>query len=358
MAASLSLAIMVRDDAERLRRCLKSAASSVDEVVVLDTGSIDESIAVAKEFGARVGEIEWPNDFSQALNVLLGMVKTDWTFRLDSDEWIDADQMKLVRAYAQDDRVSAYTLIRRDLTNSGIADETDVLRLWRTHDNIRYTGVVHETIGGARMKEAWPDKVMLRSEIFFWHDGYLGNALDAKAVRNLELLKIDAQKRPDNVEVQAMLAMALFGMRDAEGPAQMEALIERFLEADVPIPGPPQLAQAVVIYLEALPKERAAEDRTERLVDKAVRTFPKNPVVLFYAGITERVREDLPKALEYLLRMESLVRSKDYDRTMSIPDSFVGEKMWRALGFIATKLGREDVVRRCREGLAQTSKQP
>lgn len=351
MAAEITLAVMVRDDAERLRRCLNSAKDFVDEVVVLDTGSVDNTISVAQEFGARIEEIEWPNDFSQALNVLLSMVKTEWTFRLDSDEWVDADQMKLIRQHANDPRVAAYTIIRRDLTNSGHADETDVLRLWRTHENIRYSGVVHETIGRTRIEEAWPGKVMLRSEAYFWHDGYLGEAIDAKAVRNLALLRIDAERRPENIEVQAMLAMALFGMRDPDGSGHMESLMNRFLEVEIPDPAPPQIAQAVVIYLESLPRERATEERTQRILEKSVRSFPRNPVILFYAGITERVRENLPKALEYLLLMEALVRSKDYDRTMSIPEPFVGEKMWRALGFIATKLGRDDIVQRCRQGL-------
>lgn len=342
---------MVRDDAARLRRCLASVGNSVDEIVVLDTGSVDDTIDVARSFGARIEEIVWPNDFSQALNVLLSMVRTDWTFRLDSDEWIDEDQMRLLRSQAEDLRISAYTMIRRDMTNSGIIDQTDVLRLWRTHEHVRYQGVVHETISST-INEAWPALKMLRSHAFFWHDGYLGDAIDEKAVRNLELLKIDAERRPENLEVRAMLAMALFGMKDPSGAAEMETVADLFLSTDIPAPGPPQLAQAIVIYLEALPRERVNEYRTGRLVERAVQLFPRNPVVLFYAGTTERLRDDFPKALEYLLRMESLVRSKDYDRTMSIPDVFVGEKMWKALGFVATKLGREDVVARCRAGLA------
>jgi glycosyltransferase involved in cell wall biosynthesis len=351
MASEISLAVMVRDDAERLGRCLLSARDFVDEIVVLDTGSIDDSIAVAREFGARIGEIVWPNDFSQALNVLLSMVKTTWTFRLDSDEWIDADQMARLRDYAGDNRVSAYTIVRRDLTNAGVADETEVLRLWRTHEKIRYDGVVHETIGGAKLAEAWPEKKPLRSEIFFWHDGYLGDAIDAKAARNLALLRIDAEKRPESLEVDAMLTMALYGMQDPEGGQRMEALMDRFLAADLAFPGPAQVAQAVVIYLEALSKERASEERTSRIISKAVRLFARNPVILFYAGVTERVREDFPRSLEYLLALESLVRSQDYDRSMSVPEPFVGEKMWRALGFVATKLGRNDIVARCRKGL-------
>jgi len=352
MADSLSLAVMVRDDAVRLRRCLQSMRDFTDEIVVLDTGSKDDTMDVAREFGAQLHEIEWPNDFAKALNVLLGFVKTDWLFRMDSDEWIDQDQAKILRTHTRESRVSAYTVIRKDMTSSGIIDETDILRLWRAHENIRYKGVVHETISRSDIESAWPGKVMLRSDIKFWHDGYLGEALAEKSARNLELLRIDAEQRPDNLEVRAMLATALFGMHEPDGPTQMEQLMETFLASGTNELAGPQVAQAIVIYLETLPLERVKEERTQRIVEKAVERFPKNPVVLFYAGIIERKREDFDAALRYLLTMEDLVRRNDFDRSMSIPAPFLGERMWKALGFVATKLGREDIVQRCRIGLS------
>jgi hypothetical protein len=357
MADSLSLAVMVKNDAERLRRCLSSMQDYADEIVVLDTGSTDESVSVAKEFGARIQQIEWPNDFAAALNVLLSMITTDWLFRMDSDEWIEPDQAKLLRHHIREPRVSAYTVIRKDLTSSDVIDETDILRLWRAHPHLRYHGVVHETISREDMEQAWPGKVMLRSEITFWHDGYVGQQLDEKSARNLDLLRIDAQQRPDNFEVRAMLATALFGMKQPDGAEHMEQLMDAFLAAPSLPQGSPQVAQAIVIYLETLPLERVQEERTSRLVEKAVSKFAKNPVVLFYAAIIERKRENWDQALLYLLQMETIVTNRDYDRSMSIPAPFLGERMWKALGFVATKLGREEIVHRCRLGLVASQRQ-
>src|SRR5437868_4083056 len=113
MPGALTLAVMVRDDARRLDRCLLSLQDHVGEIVVLDTGSTDDSVEVAESHKAKVEKIEWPNDFSKALNVLLAMVHTPWTLRLDSDEWIDPKQAGELRNLVKEEHSSAFRLIRR-----------------------------------------------------------------------------------------------------------------------------------------------------------------------------------------------------------------------------------------------------
>lgn len=351
MPSELTLAVMVKNDAVRLERCLKSMQDHVDAILVMDTGSQDNTLEVAKTFGARTHEIEWPNSFSEALNVMLGMVDTDWTLRLDSDEWVDPEQGRAMKALTRNERAAGYTLVRKDLTPRGTVDEVDIPRMWRTSDKIRYEGAVHETLEKKGLAEAWPGKAWMRSEAFLWHDGYLNDSIAEKNLRNVELLKADLQRFPHKLEVEAMLATALFGMKDSDGPASMERLADKFLEANMEVPHP-SVAQGMVIYLEALPEQKLNDDRTGRIIAKMVETYPRNPVALFYAGVTERKRGNLDQALQYLLRMESLATSGDYDRSMTIPPQFLGERMWKALGFVATKLGRQDVVQRCQRGMA------
>src|SRR5579885_1318316 len=165
---------MVRDDAERLCRAIRSVQKAVDEVVVLDTGSKDDTVAVAKEEGARVSQIEWPNNFALALNTLLDQVKTDWTLRLDSDEWFEEDPGEKLRICAADDNVSHYRLVRRDLQPQGGYEEIALVRLWRTHPDLKYRGIVHENIPLAAFQQVWPYKVEKIAPLWFWHDGYGG----------------------------------------------------------------------------------------------------------------------------------------------------------------------------------------
>src|SRR5262245_12683401 len=116
---SVSLAVMVRDEAVRLKRCLESAHDAFDEIVVLDTGSNDDTVAVARSLGARVSEMEWPGSFSVAFNRLLDEIKTDWILRLDSDEWFGIDAKQPVLDAIADETRYGYKLQMRDILPTG-----------------------------------------------------------------------------------------------------------------------------------------------------------------------------------------------------------------------------------------------
>jgi glycosyltransferase involved in cell wall biosynthesis len=81
----LTVCMIVRDEAENLRRALASVAGVADEVVVVDTGSTDDSAAVAGQLGARVGHFRWCDDFAAARNAALAMARGAWVLSLDAD---------------------------------------------------------------------------------------------------------------------------------------------------------------------------------------------------------------------------------------------------------------------------------
>jgi glycosyltransferase involved in cell wall biosynthesis len=74
----LSLSMIMRDEAARLESCLASVADFVDEMVLIDTGSHDDSVAIARRLGATVHELAWPGDFAPARNQALERVRGDW----------------------------------------------------------------------------------------------------------------------------------------------------------------------------------------------------------------------------------------------------------------------------------------
>jgi hypothetical protein len=342
---TITLAVMVRDDARRLERCLDSLRRHVDEIVVLDTGSKDDSVKVAEDRRARVQKIEWPNSFSTALNVMLGMVHTTWTVRLDSDEWFDENQARELRLMVKDETASCFRLIRRDLNLSGSHAEISLNRLWRTHEKIRYEGSVHETIPARCFEEAWPGRHFVTSDVFFWHDGYATD-LTEKTKRNIDLLRHELENTPGRIEAEAMLATTLQSAGNKEGLERLEALINRVVSEDLNRPGS-QVALAIAMYLGAMPAPQVTTERTKQLIERSIAWYPKNPAILFYSAIIEKERGNLETALNYLLKLEARAELGDYDRSMPIPQELLGEKLWNALGFIGTQLGRRDVVQRC-----------
>jgi glycosyltransferase involved in cell wall biosynthesis len=94
---SISLCMVVKNEAARIGACLNSVQSLVDEIVVVDTGSTDRTKDVARIFGARIFEYQWNNDFASARNYGLDQVIGDWVLILDADEIIAAQDHDYLR---------------------------------------------------------------------------------------------------------------------------------------------------------------------------------------------------------------------------------------------------------------------
>ena len=82
----ISLVMIVKNEERSLEKCLRSAASLVDEMIIADTGSTDGTKAIAERMGARVWDYKWTNDFSAARNYALSHSSGDWNLILDADE--------------------------------------------------------------------------------------------------------------------------------------------------------------------------------------------------------------------------------------------------------------------------------
>ena len=84
--ANVSLCMIVKDEERVLSDCLGSAAPFFNQTIVVDTGSSDKTVEIAKEHGAEVSEIEWPDSFAAARNKSLETAQGDWIFWLDADD--------------------------------------------------------------------------------------------------------------------------------------------------------------------------------------------------------------------------------------------------------------------------------
>jgi len=98
----LSAAIIVRDEAEFLHACLSSIKGVCDQIVVVDTGSTDDTVDVARGFGADIGFHEWNNDFAAARNASLEMATGEWILYIDADEQLVELDVDSARAELRD----------------------------------------------------------------------------------------------------------------------------------------------------------------------------------------------------------------------------------------------------------------
>ena len=90
ISPALSVCMIVRDEEVNLRRAIESVRDFASEVIVVDTGSRDRTVEIARSLGAKVSTHVWQEDFSLARNVAIEAASGDWILSLDADEWLDA----------------------------------------------------------------------------------------------------------------------------------------------------------------------------------------------------------------------------------------------------------------------------
>jgi tetratricopeptide (TPR) repeat protein len=196
---TLSLCMIVRDEAEMLPRCLAAVAPAVDEIIVVDTGSRDATIEIARSYGARVIEREWTGSFSEARNVSFDAATCDWVMYLDADEVLIAEDVDRLRAVTGRTWREAFYLSETNFTG-GEGDGTGIshkaLRIFRNRPEYRFEGRLHEQIA-QHLPSYVPERLEYTS-VRIEHFGYLGAVRDAKekSRRNIELLKVQQAESP------------------------------------------------------------------------------------------------------------------------------------------------------------------
>ncbi len=125
MSPRLSLVMIVRDEADCLADCLSSVRDIVDEMVIADTGSVDNTPEIARQFGAAVFSMPWRNDFAAARNAALDRASGDWALHLDADEVLDPEGAAIIRKTVDEDGCGA------DAFEVTLANYCDDPRAWR-----------------------------------------------------------------------------------------------------------------------------------------------------------------------------------------------------------------------------------
>ncbi|MBX3023753.1 glycosyltransferase [bacterium] len=207
----LSAAIIVRDEAAHLRRCLASIVPLVHEIVVVDTGSSDDSPRVAAAFGARVSSFPWRGDFAAARNAALERATGAWILYIDADERAQPTDTRALLATLADPRLVAASV--RFRPRAGVT-RYDECRLFRNDPRIRFRNVIHETMLPSVHAVARADGLAIgRTALALDHHGYDGDQ-GRKHRRNIPLLRQRLARDPDHVYSWNHLGQALDGSGD------------------------------------------------------------------------------------------------------------------------------------------------
>ncbi|TBL80626.1 glycosyltransferase [Paenibacillus thalictri] len=199
----LSLCMIVKDEAKRIADCLQSARQLVDEIVVVDTGSTDDTPAICESLGARVLSYPWHDSFCDARNFGLAQAGGEWAMWLDADERLNPAEHTLIRQALDDPIFDVISLSiinyygdNLEQVNVNHAHIMPQARLFRLGRGIRFAGDIHETV---TLPPDYDTSRIKKLDASVHHYGYMEPIIREKAKheRNTSLL-LKQVEQPDH----------------------------------------------------------------------------------------------------------------------------------------------------------------
>ena len=215
---NISACVIVKNEEKNLPRWLAAVQSFADDMIVVDTGSSDNSKAIAQAAGAKVFDFKWINDFSAAKNFALSKARGRWIVFPDADEYFDEVSQKSIPALLKSLEKKNILGVTCPLVDIDVDDNNRImgtivqLRIFRNLPQLRYQGYVHEVLAGLSQKN-----IYLARELTVYHTGYSARVNRQKLQRNLELLENARSQRGDDPGEWHYFMDCYYGLNDYEG---------------------------------------------------------------------------------------------------------------------------------------------
>lgn len=344
----LSACLIVKNEAHVIERCLKSLEGVADEIIVVDTGSTDDTPRIAAAFGARVYQAPWTGDFGEARNRSLQHAQGDYVLVIDADEFLPQEDGKRLRRAIEAGEADAYTVDLVNYVGSVArfvrAPGVRVVRVFRR--GFTYQGTIHEQILPQIAARGGRVQVL---DVELHHLGYLAEfvAMKGKPDRNLSILKQVLDQDPENLfhltNLMAEYARINQPERVIEVGERAYAIAASHLVTE------PHLVLRLYRMLAAAYGDIGDSNRLERLASEGEQLFPSIPDLPFIHGVYEMKQGRWHKAIRLFERCLEIgpVRSEIVD-TIAGAGSFVA----------AAKLGElwllEGDVERARDYFVQS----
>lgn len=201
MKNEVSLCMIVKNEEEYLPRCLNSVKDIVDEIIIVDTGSTDRTVEIAKEFDSKVYFFQWNNNFSEARNESLKHATKDWILIIDADEEIYEEDQRLFKILLNSslDEDAIYNFQGVSYSGNSINENNKTInlnpRLFKNNIGIHYEGAIHN-----QLIYSEKNYNVICEDVKIHHYGYLNERIIStdKRNRNLAILKDQFEKNPND----------------------------------------------------------------------------------------------------------------------------------------------------------------
>ncbi|MEO1622061.1 MAG: tetratricopeptide repeat protein [Cyanobacteria bacterium J06632_3] len=352
--STISLCMIVRDEAANLPRCLASVQDVADEIIVIDTGSGDDTPMMAESAGAKVNFLMWGDDFAVARNASLDQASQDWVLVLDADETLTQAGRDLIRSIkeerplgtVQPEDLLMVTMLRREI-GANQSPYTRVSRLFRNLPAVKYIRPYHESVDEsveALMAAESHWQLAQFDSVAIDHTGYSVDAIAAKDKfkRAQRIMEKHLAAHPEDAymanklgalytqsqeweKAKTLLAQALNSgnfdpMTEYELHYHLGIVYRHLMPAEgarekaeaayrraIAVPIAEVLKLSAYLNLGGLLKQKGDLEGAIAQYETAGRIDPKHPVTFFNLGVAHRARgylEPAQRAYEYAILLD------------------------------------------------------
>lgn len=285
---TISLCMIVKNEEEHLPTALNSVKDVVDEIIIIDTGSTDNTVEIAKSFGAKVYFYEWNDDFASARNEALKYATSDWILSMDADDEMNGEDILKLKEFLKDTNavgisIPIFSEIEDRASNIKNTTVNYLVRIFRNDPRIRFSRRIHEyvdqsiyNIGGK----------IERVDIPVFHRGYIDpETLQKKMERNKRLIELALEENSEDHSLWVYLGKTYLLLNDLN---KAEECYRRAI--DIVVEGNKRYSslfflQTAYIDLALLLFERDKIDEGIEFFNKAMGIDPNFPDTYYYMGM-------------------------------------------------------------------------
>lgn len=278
---TVALCLIVQNEEEFILSCLNSVKAIVDDCIVIDTGSSDQTAKLAAAAGARVFNFPWSGDFAEARNFALAQADSDWVLVLDADEILEPVSREQFLDLLTEPAIEGYFVRIKNLVGSGSETTWDEsVRLFRNKQAYRFAGAIHEQVATSILNLN-KGQGLAHSSLVILHYGYLDHQLAKKHkfARNTQILKQALSQSPDDPFLLYCLALEYYQQHEVpQGLACLEKALPQMHGREGYFEHTLYSLAWGLVYL----------GKIEQLIDfitKSLQMFPKQAGLLLLRGI-------------------------------------------------------------------------
>lgn len=322
----LSLCMIVKNEEETLDVCLKSVEGFVDEIIIVDTGSTDETKKIASKYTDKVYDFIWCNDFSKARNFSISKTSNSWVLILDADEVLYEFNKEKVESFCNSSNKKVGRIKRINIYEDEYGEKKYIERVNRLFNKeyFQYESIIHEQVVSKNGQTYKTNNIDIEVD----HIGYSREIIRKtnKVQRNIELLKVAIESKSNDPYLYYQLGKGYFLGEDFDNACKSFEkaldLIDNFHYEYV--------EDLVESYGYALIKKQQFK-KALKLYDYE-KYYSKLPDYIFLIAIIEMNNGNFQKAAETFLKCTEFKEGKIDGITSFLPLYNIGV-IFECLGF-------------------------